>query len=126
LVVPDPYHLAGLRRGTTASLQQCSGQRLACEWKKGRSEEELVQSLRPRIKATAVRTSGILQNPDVQLAQQVASALVPQPYGTELTLVADLIEVASAQTVQARNNAFAGAGVAALALSALYVLSRAD
>jgi uncharacterized protein YjbI with pentapeptide repeats len=28
LVVPDPYQLAGLRRGTTASLQQCSGQAL--------------------------------------------------------------------------------------------------
>jgi len=26
LVVPDPYQLAGLGRGTTASLQQCSGQ----------------------------------------------------------------------------------------------------
>ena len=26
LVVPDPYQLAGLRRGTTASLQQCPGQ----------------------------------------------------------------------------------------------------
>ena len=30
LVVPDPYQLAGLRRGTTASLQQCSGQRRGC------------------------------------------------------------------------------------------------
>ena len=29
LVVPDPYQLAGLRRGTTALLQQCSGQRLS-------------------------------------------------------------------------------------------------
>jgi hypothetical protein len=28
LVVPDPYQQAGLRRGTTASLQQCSGQAL--------------------------------------------------------------------------------------------------
>jgi len=32
--VPDPYHLAGLRRGTTASLQQCSGQRPG-SWNEG-------------------------------------------------------------------------------------------
>ncbi len=103
------------------SLAMCG---VACRWKNGRSEDELVQSLRPRIKATAVRASGILQNPDVQLAQQVASALVPQPYGTELTVVTDLIEAAGTQTVQGRNNALAGAGVAALALGALYVVSR--
>lgn len=97
---------------------------ISCGWRNGRSQDELVQSLRIRIRASAVLASGILQNPDVQLAQQVASALVPEPCGTELTLVSDLIEAAGAQTVQGRNNALAGAGVAAFALLALYLVSR--
>ena len=97
---------------------------VSCGWKNGRSRDELVQNLRPRIRGAAVQASGILQDPDAQLALQVASALVPQPYGTELTLVADLIDAAGAQTVQGRYNALAGAGVAAIVLLALFFVSR--
>ena len=60
----------------------------------------------------------------MELAQQVASALVPQPIGTELSLVSDLIEAAGAQTVQGRNQALVGAGTAALVLLFLFFVSR--
>lgn len=89
---------------------------LGCGWRNGRTTDELVRVLRWRLKASAVEASAILEQPDSRLALQVASALVPQPLGDELTLVADLIEAAGAQTVRGRNRALAGAGIAAAGL----------
>lgn len=96
---------------------------LYCGWKNSRTRDQLVGGLRWRIKASAVEAAGILEQPDVRLAQQIASALVPQPFGTELTLVTDLIEAAGAQTVQGRDRAMAGVGIALLCLAG-YFLTR--
>lgn len=89
---------------------------LNCGWTNGRTRNQLVEELRRRIKASAVEAAGILNEPGVETSQQIASALVPQPFGTELTLVTDLIKAAGAQSVQGRNRALVGAGVSALAL----------
>ena len=95
-----------------------------CGWRDGRTRDQLILSLRPRLKAGAVEAAQILEQPQRQAALQLAQALVPRPVGTELTVVADLIEAAGAQTVQDRNRALAGAGIALVAAALLYLLSR--
>jgi hypothetical protein len=89
---------------------------LGCGWSGGRTRDQLVLSLRPRLKAGAVETAGLLEQPDAQVARQVASALVPQPFGYELAIVTDLIEAAGAQTIRGRNRTLAGAGFSTLLL----------
>lgn len=92
-----------------------------CGWQRGRSFEQLVASLRPYLRAGAVDAAADLQRPNVRYGMEVAEALVPKPMGDELALVADLIEAAGAQTVQARNRALAGAAVAALAIAIFFL-----
>jgi hypothetical protein len=89
---------------------------LSCGWRDGQTRDQLVASLRPRLKASAVEAAGLLEQPDARIAEQVAGALVPQPLGDELTFVTDLIEAAGAQTVQRRDRALVGAGIAGLML----------
>ena len=92
-----------------------------CGWQRGRTTDQLTASLRPRVKAGAVRAARLLEDPDANIALQVAEALAPQPFGDELRLVADLIEAAGAQTEQGRNRALVGAGFAAFGLGVLFL-----
>jgi len=94
---------------------------ISCGWKSDRDRDALVASLRPHLKAGAVETAQLLEQPDAQIGLQVASALLPTPYGEELTLVADLIEAAGAQTVRARNWALAGVGATLLVLVCVFL-----
>jgi hypothetical protein len=78
-------------------------------------------SLRSELRSGAVQAAGLLQAQDTQIAQLVATSLVPAPFGTELTLLTDLIEAAGAQSIQVRNRYLAGAGIAAFTLVCLFV-----
>ena len=97
----------------------------SCGWKGDRTFDQLLLGLRPRLKASAVEAAQMLEQPDAQIALKVASSLVPQPIGDELTLVTDLIEAAGAQTVKDRNRALVGAGIA-FALIVAFLLSRGE
>jgi len=93
-----------------------------CGWRSDKDSHELLASLLPEVKAGAVRVAGQLSQPDMQVAQQVAFALVPTPYGQELTLVSDLIQAAGAQSVFERNRALKGAGFAAVAIAGFWFI----
>lgn len=95
-----------------------------CGWKGDRTFDQLVLNLRPRLRVGAVEAAQMLEQPDAQIAPQVASALVPQPIGTELTLVTNLIEAAGAQTVQGRNQALVGVGVSLVVLALIYLSAK--
>ena len=97
-----------------------------CGWRRDRTVDQLVLGLRPRLKAGAVEAAQMLEQPDAQVALRVASALVPRPIGTELTLVTDLIEAAGAQTVQDRNRALAGVGISLVVLALIYLFSKGN
>jgi hypothetical protein len=97
---------------------------ISCGWKGDRDRDQLVASLCPHLKAVAVEAAQLLEQPDAQVGLQVASALVPTPYGEELTIVADLIEAAGAQTVKARNKALLGVGATVFVLVCLFLFSR--
>jgi len=90
-----------------------------CGWRNAKSRDQLLESLRPIVKANAVRAAGLLDQPDAQVALQVADALVPAPYGEELTLVVDLIQAAGAQSIFERKRALKSAGIAATVVSLL-------
>ena len=95
-----------------------------CGWKNGRTRDQLILSLRPRLKARAVEAAQLLEQLQNQIAVQVASALLPRPVGTELSVVVDLIEAAGAQTVEDRNRALKGVVVAVGVAVLIYLLSR--
>jgi len=97
-----------------------------CGWRNAKSRDQLLASLRPKVKANAVRAAGILDRPDVEVARQVASALMPAPYGEELTLVVDLIEAAGAQSVFEQKRALKGAGIACATVVGLLLLSTGN
>lgn len=96
-----------------------------CGWQDDRNRDQLIASLRSELSARAVRAAGFLKQPDVRVAAEVAMALVPTPYGAELTLLTDLIEAAGAETVMECNQALVGAGMAAgLLLLGLSAVNR--
>jgi hypothetical protein len=117
----DPEWLVPFPRFTPTVGPYCA---FGCGWRRDRSLDQLVLSLRPRLKASAVEAAQMLERPDAQIALQVASALVPRPFGDELTLVTDLIEAAGAQTVQDRNRALAGVGISLVVLALIYLFSK--
>jgi hypothetical protein len=96
---------------------------LLCGWRDGQTTEQLVASLRPYLKAGAVSASGLLERPNAKIAEQVASSLLPAPFGDELMLVTNLIEAAAAQTTQVRNQKLVSAGIAAFVL-AVFLFAR--
>jgi hypothetical protein len=108
---------------TQAELEYSSPCPLLCGWRDGQTPEQMIASLRPYLKAGAVNAAGLLDRPDAQIAEQVASTLLPAPFGDELTFVTDLIEAAGAQTVQGRNRKLVGAGAAGFFLI-LFLLAR--
>jgi hypothetical protein len=87
-----------------------------CEWRKGRTNDQLIASLRPYVRAKTVEAANALQQPSVRLALTLANQLMPRPYGTDLTVLADVIEAAGAQTVEARNRAI-GRALASVGVS---------
>jgi hypothetical protein len=87
-----------------------------CGWRGNETVQELVSELQRDLKANAVRAAGLLNRPNEQIAERVASALLPTPYGQELTFVTDLIKAAGAQTVFQRKQTLTGAGIAAVTL----------
>jgi hypothetical protein len=99
---------------------------MICGWREGRRSEELLASLRPEVRAGAVRAAGLLSQPDVQIAEQVALALTPPPYGEELTLVTDLINAAGAQSVFEQRRALKGAGIAAVVVAGYWLFGKGD
>jgi len=97
-----------------------------CGWRNAKSRDQLLASLRPKIKANAVRAAGLLDQPDVQVARQVASSLMPAPYGEELTLVVDLIDAAGAQSVYEQKRALKRARITAVSVVGLLLLSAGN
>jgi hypothetical protein len=89
---------------------------IPCGWRGELSADQLALCLRRNLRSGAVQSAQLLEQPDAHVALQVASALAPKPYGNELTLVADIIDAAGAQTNQERNQALVGAGLALIAL----------
>lgn len=85
---------------------------LSCGWRGDRSVEQLADDLSQEFSVQAVRAAGLVDAPDAQVAELVAGALLPQPYGDAFTLVVDVVKAASAKTVQARDRALVGALVA--------------
>jgi hypothetical protein len=65
--MPDPYHLAGLRRGTTALLQQCSGQAPA--------QAPFPSSTRIVTFVSAANTTAQNNQADTQFSNQVQALL---------------------------------------------------
>jgi len=53
-----------------------------------------------------------LSQPNEEVAEEVASSLLPTPWGTELTFVTDIVKAAGAQNAFQRRQALKGAGVA--------------
>jgi hypothetical protein len=76
-----------------------------CDWRQGRSDEQLIESLKPYVKANTVQAAQALQEPPFRVGIAVAGALPPKPYGTDINVLADLIEAAGAQTVEDRDKA---------------------
>jgi hypothetical protein len=99
---------------------------LTCGWRSEQTFDQLVASLRSEIKVNAVRTAGLLNRPDARVATQVASALMPAPWGEELTLVSDLIDAAGAKTVSERKRALKGAGIAVAVIVGFCFFSPGD
>lgn len=87
-----------------------------CDWRQGRTNEQLIASLRPQLRAKTVEAANALQQPNMRLVLTLANQLMPRPYGTDLTVLADVIEAAGAQTVEERNRAF-GRALAAVGVS---------
>jgi hypothetical protein len=86
------------------------------DWRKGRSVQQLAAELRPYLKVDAVRASRMLEQPAAQVALQVASQLVPQPFGSEIQVVVDVIEMAGSSNVADRQRALRGLVVAGAGL----------
>jgi hypothetical protein len=97
---------------------------MSCRWEQDRTREQLVATLYTELTVGAVHAAGLLQQPDVGVALEIASALVPAPYDAELTFVTDLIKAAGAQTVQDRNRSLVGAGVSMAALASFIFWGR--
>ncbi|MGO8873682.1 MAG: hypothetical protein ACLQPH_20230 [Acidimicrobiales bacterium] len=87
-----------------------------CDWREGRSVEQMAYELRPYLKADAVRAAGLLRQPDAQVARQVAVLLLPTPSLLGWNVVVDVIELAGAQTVAEQDWALAGLAVAGVSL----------
>ncbi len=94
-----------------------------CNWQQGRSPEALVASLRPHITGELIKAAQRLEEPGVAWSLAIASSLMPRPYGDELQFVVDIIEAAGAQSVQERNQALVGAGVAGASVVALLLIA---
>jgi hypothetical protein len=94
-----------------------------CDWRVGRSNEQLDADLRRHVRAEAVVAARKLEDPSVNTSFRIATSLMPRPYGDEARLVADLIEAAGAQNVQARNRALVGAGFALVGVLSFFLWS---
>lgn len=81
-------------------------------------------TLRPHLKANAVQASELLSTPDAQIAREIASTLLPAPFGEELNVVTDLIQAAGAQTLKQRDRALMGAAAGGVALLWFLVFMR--
>jgi hypothetical protein len=103
------------------NIQLCP---MLCAWRNGRSREELVATLRPYLKARAVQTSELLSTPDAQVAREIASTLLPAPFGEELNVVTDLIQAAGAQTLQQRDRALLRAAAGGVVLLGFFAFIR--
>ena len=112
------------QHGLTTDPEHC--QWGSCDWWAGRSWDQLVASLRPYLSRKAARAAQELNEPGVRTALSVAQFLLPAPYGEEVKLVEALIEAASAQTVEARDRALIGVGVALLMIVALYIAAQSS
>jgi hypothetical protein len=93
-------------------------------WRGLRTDDDLIQEMSTKLKASAVEAALVLNDPEMSVAIEIAQLLAPPPYGEEIQFLADLIKAGGARSVRKRNWALLGVVMSVIGLAMAF--SRHD